>query len=325
VIAARPAAAAAPPDAGGGFICTCRSAPPSAPTATSPARPRTTGTCGPDGGAIAAEFALRASAGAKPARGRWDLRSVYVGGGTPSCLEPELLAEMLAATAGRWPASPAREVTPRPTGELRAGGRDRLARGGGEPGQPRDPEPRRPGPDGAGAVPRRRLGPRRARAGARSSAGGRRLAARPACGGPPARRPARGGGRRRGGTSRSTWSKVHTGTPLAAALAAGTARLPDERASTGAYLAAAELLETAGLRQYEVANFARPGEESRHNAAYWRGVPYLGWGRARTASGRRRRYANSRRFRPTSRRWRRGGCRSRRSTGWTGGRAGSSA
>ncbi|MBD2717111.1 radical SAM family heme chaperone HemW [Microvirga sp. STR05] len=40
------------------------------------------------------------------------------------------------------------------------------------------------------------------------------------------------------------------------------------------------LLEMArhGYQQYEISNFCRPGRESRHNSAYWRGVPYLGLG-----------------------------------------------
>ena len=39
-----------------------------------------------------------------------------------------------------------------------------------------------------------------------------------------------------------------------------------------------DTLEAAGYRQYEVSNFCRTGFESRHNSAYWKGVPYLGVG-----------------------------------------------
>lgn len=38
------------------------------------------------------------------------------------------------------------------------------------------------------------------------------------------------------------------------------------------------VLGAYGLERYEVSNFARPGEESRHNQATWRGRPYLGLG-----------------------------------------------
>lgn len=39
-------------------------------------------------------------------------------------------------------------------------------------------------------------------------------------------------------------------------------------------------MEAAGVRQYEVSNFARPGFESRHNVNYWEGGDYLGLGMA---------------------------------------------
>ena len=39
-----------------------------------------------------------------------------------------------------------------------------------------------------------------------------------------------------------------------------------------------ELAEAAGLRRYEIANLARPGYESRHNLLYWRRRPYLALG-----------------------------------------------
>ncbi|MFN8393271.1 MAG: radical SAM family heme chaperone HemW [Bacteroidia bacterium] len=37
-------------------------------------------------------------------------------------------------------------------------------------------------------------------------------------------------------------------------------------------------LGEAGILQYELSNFARPGFRSRHNGAYWQGIPYLGLG-----------------------------------------------
>ena len=45
---------------------------------------------------------------------------------------------------------------------------------------------------------------------------------------------------------------------------------------------AAEFLEAAGFRRYEIASYARPGFECRHNIAYWTGVPYLGIGEGAT-------------------------------------------
>jgi oxygen-independent coproporphyrinogen III oxidase len=54
--------------------------------------------------------------------------------------------------------------------------------------------------------------------------------------------------------------------------------VPDEEATVNFYLVACERLENAGLKQYEISNFAWPGFESRHNLKYWRRQPYLGFG-----------------------------------------------
>jgi oxygen-independent coproporphyrinogen-3 oxidase len=54
--------------------------------------------------------------------------------------------------------------------------------------------------------------------------------------------------------------------------------VPDEEAVVDFYLAACEKLEAAGVRQYEISNFARSGFESRHNLKYWMRQPYLGFG-----------------------------------------------
>jgi len=39
-----------------------------------------------------------------------------------------------------------------------------------------------------------------------------------------------------------------------------------------------DTLTAGGFAQYEISNYARPGRESRHNQAYWRGADYLGFG-----------------------------------------------
>ncbi|MDR1015677.1 MAG: radical SAM family heme chaperone HemW [Coriobacteriales bacterium] len=72
---------------------------------------------------------------------------------------------------------------------------------------------------------------------------------------------------------------IEDGTPFARAVAAGRQEGPDEDGQAQMMLDANELLEAAGLARYEVASFARPGLECRHNIAYWTGVPYLGLGR----------------------------------------------
>ena len=57
-----------------------------------------------------------------------------------------------------------------------------------------------------------------------------------------------------------------------------------------------ELTAAAGLPAYEVSNHARPGEESRHNLAYWRYRDYLGVGPG--AHGRRKGVATLRHKKP---------------------------
>jgi putative oxygen-independent coproporphyrinogen III oxidase len=54
--------------------------------------------------------------------------------------------------------------------------------------------------------------------------------------------------------------------------------VPDEDAVADFYLAACDRLQSAGIAQYEISNFAREGFESRHNLKYWTRQPYLGFG-----------------------------------------------
>jgi oxygen-independent coproporphyrinogen III oxidase len=58
----------------------------------------------------------------------------------------------------------------------------------------------------------------------------------------------------------------------------GAGDVPGEDAIADFYEAAVERLAGLGLERYEISNFARPGFESRHNLKYWRREPYLGFG-----------------------------------------------
>jgi oxygen-independent coproporphyrinogen-3 oxidase len=72
---------------------------------------------------------------------------------------------------------------------------------------------------------------------------------------------------------------LEPGTRLAASVG-DLPPLPDDDVLKAMFLEGAELLENAGYIHYEVANFARPGCESRHNQGYWAGRDYLGLGPA---------------------------------------------
>jgi oxygen-independent coproporphyrinogen III oxidase len=56
------------------------------------------------------------------------------------------------------------------------------------------------------------------------------------------------------------------------------AAVPDEDRAAEWYQQACDLLGEAGVQQYEISNFARPGHRSRHNLKYWRRQPYIGFG-----------------------------------------------
>ncbi len=54
--------------------------------------------------------------------------------------------------------------------------------------------------------------------------------------------------------------------------------VPNDELMADFYEAACQRLNAAGVCQYEISNFARPGKESRHNLKYWTRQPYLGFG-----------------------------------------------
>ena len=69
-------------------------------------------------------------------------------------------------------------------------------------------------------------------------------------------------------------------TPFDAMVMSGQLAEPDDDVEAEHMQAAARILSQAGYERYEVASYAKPGFECRHNIAYWTGVPYLGLGRS---------------------------------------------
>ncbi len=83
---------------------------------------------------------------------------------------------------------------------------------------------------------------------------------------------------------------VEPGTPLAA----DAARHPDDDVQARRYGLADEVLGAAGYRWYEVSNWARPGQSCRHNRLYWEQGDYRGIGAAAHSHHRGRRWWNIR-------------------------------
>ena len=71
---------------------------------------------------------------------------------------------------------------------------------------------------------------------------------------------------------------IEPGTRFATDLRRGALTPLDDDAAAGLYDATAEMARAAGLPAYEISNYAKPGAESRHNLTYWRYEDYLGVG-----------------------------------------------
>ena len=70
------------------------------------------------------------------------------------------------------------------------------------------------------------------------------------------------------------------GTPLQKAAASGEVKKVDEETDRTMYETAIDMLERAGFKQYEISNFAKPGFECKHNLNYWANRSYIGVGPA---------------------------------------------
>lgn len=240
------------------------------------------------------EFELRLARCAVLRANKRPLATAYVGGGTPSALEPALLAALLQGTVGRLPSAPDLELTVEANPESF---------------------------DAETAMAWRDAGVNRVSLGVQSLEAGVLALLGRRCDPQTARRALDlacrtfprvsadwilGPGLRReqllaeldlaldlGVEHLSLYIlELHAGTPLAQQVAAGTLRLAPDRHTERLYLDCCEHLARRGLRHYEVSNFALSGAESRHNQAYWSGAPYLGLGPSASGYWGRRRYTN---------------------------------
>lgn len=82
------------------------------------------------------------------------------------------------------------------------------------------------------------------------------------------------------------------GTRLTAMRLHGRMTPCDEDLEADMFLRTMDVLESAGYRQYEISNYARPGCECRHNLLYWRNEPYIGVGPSAAGCLDGRRYKN---------------------------------
>ena len=82
---------------------------------------------------------------------------------------------------------------------------------------------------------------------------------------------------------------IEEGTPFASR----TLNLPDEDAEYNMYEATAQILREYGFEQYEISNYAKKGRECRHNVGYWIRQDYLGFGLGASSLYGKERFVNT--------------------------------
>lgn len=86
---------------------------------------------------------------------------------------------------------------------------------------------------------------------------------------------------------------LEDGTPLATRVASGELPCPDDEAALTMQHGAERIVKKRGFARYEISNYALPGRECRHNLVYWNRGNYLGIGCAAHSLMDGERFANT--------------------------------
>ncbi|MBR5582175.1 MAG: coproporphyrinogen III oxidase family protein, partial [Phascolarctobacterium sp.] len=73
---------------------------------------------------------------------------------------------------------------------------------------------------------------------------------------------------------------VEEGTPLCTLINEGKLSLPDEDTAADMYELVQSFLKEQGFERYEISNYAKDGQYSKHNLVYWQYQPYAAFGAA---------------------------------------------
>ena len=86
---------------------------------------------------------------------------------------------------------------------------------------------------------------------------------------------------------------LEEGTPLERWVSTGLLEVPSDDEQATMYERASSILKAAGYEHYEISNFCRPGFRSQHNLLYWKNEPFIGLGSGATGYVKGLRYKNA--------------------------------
>lgn len=86
---------------------------------------------------------------------------------------------------------------------------------------------------------------------------------------------------------------IEEGTKIEKMINAGELKLPEEEDERNQYKYTKNFLELKGYKHYEISNFAKPGYESKHNMNCWEQKQYIGFGLAAHSYINAKRYSNA--------------------------------